>query len=305
MPQQAIAKSLDPQRRKGSSDNSLVQPFLKWAGGKRKLISVIKKYIPQKYGQYYEPFIGAGAVLFSLQPAKSIINDTNPELINCYKIIRDDSDELLMACKEHERNNSKEYYYTLRSQDRCSTFKQLSPVERAARLIYLNKTCFNGLFRVNSKGQFNVPYGNYINPAIADPVTIKAVSAFLNRRSVRIYEGDFEDAVSTTKKGDFVYFDPPYYPISETSSFTGYSVDGFGQREQERLKLVCDRLSDQGCNVLISNSNAPLIRELYRDSRYEVVEVKASRAINAVGSKRGKIQELLIYNKYECKPVEK
>lgn len=305
MERRAVEKPLDLQRKKSDKYNLLVQPFLKWAGGKRQLMPVIKKYIPQKYTQYYEPFVGAGAVLFSLQPAKTVINDTNKELMNCYNVIRDNPEGLLELCKEHEKKNSKDYYYTLRSQDRHSTFKTLSSVKRAARLIYLNKTCFNGLFRVNSKGQFNVPYGNPINPLIADPVVIRAVSNFLNQRSVRICEGDFADSVSTAKKGAFVYFDPPYHPISDTSSFTGYSINGFGEREQERLKLVCDKLSDRGCHVLVSNSNAPFIHELYSDSRYEIVEIRASRAINAVGSKRGKIQELLIHNKYECKTIEK
>lgn len=303
MQDQVIARSSTPQGSKGYSCNPLAQPFLKWAGGKRQLIPVIKKYIPRKYTQYHEPFVGAGAVLFSLQPAKSVINDTNPELINCYEVIRDYPDELLSLCVNHEKNNSKEYYYKLRSQDRHDKFQELSPIERAARIIYLNKTCFNGLFRVNSQGQFNVPYGDYINPTIADPAIINAVSTFLNQRAVKICRGDFSESVSKAKKGSFVYFDPPYHPISDTSSFTGYSMDGFGCHEQERLKLLCDNLADRGCNVLISNSNAPLIRELYSDSRYEIVEVKASRAINSVGAKRGKVGELLIYNKYECKSI--
>lgn len=300
---QAVAQLSESRKRKGYSYNPLTQPFLKWAGGKRQLITLIKKYIPRKYTQYYEPFIGAGAFLFSLQPAKSIINDTNSELVNCYEVIRDDPDDLLILCKQHERNNSKEYYYRLRSQDRQPGFREISSVERAARIMYLNKTCFNGLFRVNSQGQFNVPYGDYVNPVVADPAVIKAVSAFLNQRSVVICEGDFADSVSTARKGAFVYFDPPYHPISDTSSFTGYSIDGFGRSEQERLKLVCDKLSDRGCNVLVSNSNASLIRELYSDSRYEIVEVRASRAINSVGTKRGKVGELLINNKYECKSI--
>ncbi|MGK7890052.1 MAG: DNA adenine methylase [Leptolyngbyaceae cyanobacterium] len=274
----------------------MAQPFLKWAGGKRQLVPIIRQYIPQQYTQYYEPFIGAGAVLFSLQPAKSIINDTNAELINCYRVIRDHPEDLLMLCQHHERNNSKDYYYRLRGQDRHPSFCELSPVERAARIIYLNKTCFNGLFRVNSQGQFNVPYGAYLNPAIADSAVIKAVSLYLNQRSVRICLGDFSDSVTTARKGAFIYFDPPYHPISDTSSFTKYSVDGFGGSEQERLKLLCDRLSDRGCHVLVSNSDAPLIRELYDDSRYEIIEVKATRAINSVGSKRGKVGELLIRN---------
>jgi len=300
---QAVPRLSEPRKRRGHSYNPLAQPFLKWAGGKRQLIPVIKKYIPQKYTQYYEPFVGAGALLFSLQPANSVINDTNPELVNCYNVIKGDPDELLALCRRHEKNNSEDYYYRLRSQDRQPSFKEMSSVERAARIIYLNKTCFNGLFRVNSQGQFNVPYGDYDNPGIADPAVIKAVSVFLNQRSVRIREGDFEDSVSTARKGAFVYFDPPYHPISDTSSFTGYSIDGFGGSEQERLRSICDKLSDRGCNVLVSNSNSQLIRELYSDSRYEIVEVSATRAINSVGSKRGRIGELLIYNKYECKSI--
>ncbi len=303
MQRQAVTELSIPQSRKRYSHNPLAQPFLKWAGGKRQLMPMIKKYIPQKYTQYYEPFVGAGAVLFSLQPAKSVINDTNAELVNCYRVIRDSPDDLLTLCKQHEHSNSKEYYYKLRAQDRQPDFKNLSPVERAARIIYLNKTCFNGLFRVNSQGQFNVPYGNYVNPVVADPAVIKAVSLFLNQRLLRICEGDFADSVTTARKGAFVYFDPPYHPISDTSSFTGYSIDGFGEREQKRLKLTCDQLSDRGCSVLVSNSNASLIRDLYSDSRYEIVEVRASRTINTVGSKRGKIGELLIYNKYACKPI--
>lgn len=292
-------KARNPQ----TTYNPLAQPFLKWAGGKRQLISIIKNYIPAKYNQYYEPFVGAGAVLFSLQPRKSVINDTNRELINCYRVIRDNPDDLLKLCEQHQYNNSKEYYYKLRRQDRDPDFQKLSLIERAARIIYLNKTCFNGLFRVNSQGQFNVPYGDYASPVIADPTVIKAVSLFLNKRSIEIYEGDFKNAVLSAKKGDFVYFDPPYYPISDTSSFTGYSMDGFGRSEQERLKSVCDNLSARGCYVLLSNSNAPFIRELYDDPQYEIIEVSAKRAINAVGSKRGKIAELLIYNKYERKSL--
>lgn len=288
--------------KKGYKYNPLVQPFLKWAGGKRQLISTIKKYIPKQYTTYYEPFVGAGAVLFFLQPKKSVISDTNKELINCYKVIRDHPEELLTLCQKHKRHNSKEYYYKLREKDRDSTFKDLSVIERAARIIYLNKTCFNGLFRVNSQGQFNVPYGDYANPVIADPSVIRAVSAFLKQQSVQICELDFENAVKTAKKGAFIYFDPPYYPISDTSSFTGYSTNGFGEDQQERLKKICDQLSDRGCHVLVSNSNAAFIYDLYdNDPRYEIVSIRATRAINSVGSKRGKIGELLIYNKYECK----
>jgi DNA adenine methylase len=280
------------------SAQSLAKPFLKWAGGKRQLLPAIQAYLPAKYTEYYEPFIGAGALLLALQPEISIINDTNQELVNCYQVIRDQPEELLKLCQQHQEHNSQEYYYQLRAQDRQAEFDQRTPVERAARIIYLNKTCFNGLFRVNSSGQFNVPYGKYKNPVIANSVVIKAISAYLNQAQVQILNVDFEQAVSKAKQGAFVYFDPPYHPLSQTSSFTSYSSSGFGEQEQIRLKQVCDRLTDKGCQVLASNSAAPFIESLYDDPRYEIVEVKATRAINAVATKRGNINELLIYNKY-------
>ena len=304
MPDNTAAKLSQTSKKGVYKHNVLAQPFLKWAGGKRQLLPAIKEYLPRRFTQYYEPFIGAGAVLFSLQPKKSIINDTNSELINCYRVIKDNPEELLELCQQHQERNSKEYFYSLREQDRRDDFNDRSPIERAARIIYLNKTCFNGLFRVNSSGQFNVPYGNYSNPVIADPGVIRSVSAFLKQRDVRILEGDFAQAISTARKGAFVYFDPPYHPISDTSSFTGYSVNGFGEKEQIRLKEVCDKLTERGCQVLVSNSSASLIKELYSDPNYEIVEVKASRAINAVASKRGRINELLIYNRYDCKQVK-
>lgn len=272
------------------------QPFLKWAGGKRQLLPTIREYIPVKYTDYYEPFIGAGAVLFSLQPKKGTINDTNSELINCYQVIKDQPEELLKLCQQHQQNNSKEYYYQLREQDRQDDFLALSSVTRAARIIYLNKTCFNGLFRVNSNGQFNVPYGKYKNPTIADIAVISAISTYLNQAQINILNGDFEQAVTTANKGAFIYFDPPYHPLSDTSSFTGYSMDGFGEAEQIRLKQLCDNLTDRGCQILASNSAAPFIKSLYDDPRYQIIEVKATRAINTVASKRGRINELLIKN---------
>ena len=304
MQDNTASKLSSTSKRRAYKHNVLAQPFLKWAGGKRQLLPVIKEYLPKKFTQYYEPFVGAGAVLFSLQPRKSIINDTNSELINCYRVIKDNPEELLKLCQEHRDNNSKEYFYSLREQDRKNDFKDKSPQERAARIIYLNKTCFNGLFRVNSSGQFNVPYGNYSNPTIANTAVIKSVSAYLNQRDVKILEGDFAKAVSTARKGAFIYFDPPYHPISDTSSFTGYSVNGFGEAEQVRLKELCDELTERGCQVLVSNSSADLIKKIYSGNNYQIEEVKASRAINAVGSKRGRINELLIHNKYDRKQVQ-
>jgi len=301
MQDNTASKLPQTSNRRAYKHNVLAQPFLKWAGGKRQLLPVIKEYLPKKFTQYYEPFVGAGAVLFSLQPKKSVLNDTNGELINCYRVIKDHPEELLDLCQRHREKNSQGHFYSLREQDRRDDFQHRSPLERAARIIYLNKTCFNGLFRVNSSGQFNVPYGNYSNPLIADPAVIKSVSAYLNQRDVKILEGDFAKAVSNARKGAFIYFDPPYHPISDTSSFTGYSVNGFGEAEQVRLKELCDKLTERGCQVLVSNSSASLIKDIYSDRKYEIVEVKASRAINAVASRRGKINELLIHNRYEQK----
>jgi len=302
MSQQRSESSVNNLSIQGQSEvdyQDKAQPFLKWAGGKRQLLPAIRAYLPAKYTEYYEPFIGAGAVLLALQPQNSTINDTNSELVNCYRVIKDRPQELLELCQQHQENNSKEYYYQLRQQDRQQGFQQRSMVERAARIIYLNKTCFNGLFRVNSRGQFNVPYGKYKNPTIAAPLVIEAVSSYLNQARVNIMHGDFEQAVATAKPGAFIYLDPPYHPLSDTSSFTGYSLNGFGEAEQIRLKQLCDRLSDCGCQILASNSAAPFIKSLYDDQRYKVIEVQATRAINTVSSKRGKINEVLIYNQYQ------
>ncbi len=279
--------------------NDLVQPFLKWAGGKRQLLSQIRKFYPRKYGIYFEPFVGAGAVLFDIQPRETVINDANGELVNVYRTIRNDPEGLITLLNQHEGNNTKEYFYQLRSLDRDHAFEALTEVERAARIIYLNKTCFNGLFRVNSQGQFNVPYGSYKKPLIVDEVVIRAVSHYLNEARINISNDDFEEAVSGAGRGDFVYLDPPYDPISDTSSFTGYSLPSFDREQQKRLKRVCDDLTGRRCKVLLSNSATNFIKELYSDAtRYTIVEVSANRSINSVATGRGKISELLVFNNY-------
>jgi DNA adenine methylase len=279
--------------------NDLLQPFLKWAGGKRQLVPEIRKYIPPKFKLYFEPFVGAGAVLFELQPSTALINDANQELINCYRVIKETPEELIAHARKHQ--NTKKYFYRLRSLDREPDFKTLSPLERASRIIFLNKTCYNGLFRVNSQGQFNVPFGNYSNPVIVDEIVIRAVSRYFNEAQVQISTDDFEVALSGAGRGDFVYLDPPYDPVSDTSSFTGYNLNSFGRDEQRRLQRVCDDLTQRGCKVLLSNSATEFIRELYSDtSRYTIVEVEANRNINSVGTSRGKISELLIFNKHNA-----
>ncbi|ABO67403.1 MULTISPECIES: DNA adenine methylase [Anoxybacillaceae] len=272
--------------------NKLAQPFLKWAGGKRQLLPEIRKYIPKKINTYYEPFLGAGAVLFDIQPKKAVINDINTELINTYIAIRDHVDELINDLKKHK--NEKEYFYAIRDLDRKEEFKKLSLVERASRIIYLNKTCFNGLFRVNSQGHFNVPFGKYKNPQIVNEIVLRAVHNYLNSNDITILNVDFEKAVENAKKGDFIYFDPPYDPVSDTSSFTGYSLYGFDKDDQIRLRDLFVELDKRGCKVLLSNSATDFIKDLYKDFHIEVVS--ANRNINANASRRGKIDEVLVMN---------
>ena len=278
--------------------NSLLQPYLKWAGGKRQLLPEIGKHIPKSYNTYYEPFVGAGAVLFDLRPEKAVINDVNSELVNTYKVIKsiDGVRALIELLKFHKENNSKEYFYKVRDEDRQEDYQDKSPVEKAARLIYLNKTCFNGLFRVNSQGQFNVPFGNYKNPNIVNEFVLKTVHNYLNSTEIEILNIDFKEALSTAKKGDFIYLDPPYDPVSDTSSFTGYSLDGFNKDDQIRLRDTFVELDKRGCKVLLSNSNTDFIRRIYGKYGYNIKVVSAERNINSIASKRGKIEEVLVMN---------
>ena len=292
----ASRQPVAPATENDKTVTAIAQPFLKWAGGKRQLLPFLRKYLPPGYdarsGNYYEPFVGAGALLFNLQPARAIINDVNPELVNCYTVIRDLSTDLIQDLKRHK--NTKEYFYDIRELDRGKKFQQLSPVQRASRIIYLNKTCFNGLFRVNKQGQFNVPFGRYKNPNIINADTIRAISRYLNDNRVTVLNTDFAKAVETARRGDFIYFDPPYDPLSETSSFTGYSLHQFGKSEQERLRDVFDELTCRGCKVMLSNSSTNFIADLYAD--YYIERVPANRNINSVATGRQKIDEFLVLN---------
>ena len=276
------------------SKNLLLSPILKWVGGKRQLLSEIIPLIDESCDNYVEPFIGGGAVLFRLQPKKAIINDYNTELINVYRTVRDDLDGLVALLKEHEKYNSSDYYYEVRALDRTPDFDKMSNSEKAARIIYLNKTCYNGLYRVNSLGQFNSPYGKYKNPNIVNEVVLRAISKYLNRNEISIRSGDYKDVLNDIEKNSFVYLDPPYMPISSSSSFTGYTEGGFGYDKQVELKEECDKLNSKGVHFLQSNSDCEEIRELYKAYRIKVV--KAKRAINSDAKKRGQINEVLIYN---------
>lgn len=269
-----------------------VKPFLKWAGGKRQLLSALLEHVPAGFDTYFEPFIGGGALLFALQPSRAVINDSNAELTNCYSAVRDHLEPLLAALACHR--NDTDYYYALRDWDRSPDYPCRAPAQRAARIIALNKTCYNGLFRVNAQGAFNVPFGRYTNPKILDRETLEAVSAYLRRVDLTIRTGDFGTAVHDAGTHDFVYFDPPYDPLSDTSSFTGYDLKAFVRPEQLRLKALCDNLTARGTRFLLSNAATPFIAELYKD--YRTIRVQATRAINSLASRRGAIDEFLILN---------
>lgn len=275
------------------ADNKFVRPVLKWAGGKKNLIEEIKKRVPKDYTTYCEPFFGGGAILFSLQPKKAVINDINEDIMNVYKVIQRDVEKLIEDLSSHK--NESEYFYMLRDIDRNSeTYNKFTNIQKASRIIYLNKTCYNGLFRVNSQGQFNTPFGKYKNPNIVNEEVLRAVSEYFNNNNIEILNNDFEKLISKINKGSFVYLDPPYDPLSKTSSFTGYNMEGFGKNEQIRLKKFCDRLNKNGVKFLLSNSSTKFIEELYKDYIIETVEVP--RNINSVASKRNKIKEVLIRN---------
>lgn len=271
----------------------LAAPVLKWVGGKRQLMSEIEKVLPKTYTTYYEPFIGGGAVLFELQPNKAVINDVNGELINLYNVIKDDVELLIEDLKKHE--NTPEYFYSIRELDRKKDkYENLSNVEKASRIVYLNKTCFNGLFRVNKAGEFNSPFGKYKNPNIVDEVTLKAVSKYFNKADIKILNGDFEASLKGIRKGAFVYLDPPYDPVSNSANFTGYDKGGFNRDEQIRLKKLCDKLDKKGVKFLLSNSATDFIKDLYKD--YNIKIVKAKRTINSNGNARGEVDEVLVRN---------
>ncbi len=274
------------------ADTISISPILKWVGGKRQLLSNIIPLISKDFSTYVEPFVGGGAVFFALQPKKAIINDYNVELINVYKVVRDFPEELISILEEHSKKNTKEYFYHVRALDRTLEYAKMDPIQKAARIIYLNKTCYNGLYRVNLAGQFNSPYGRYKNPNIINAVTIRAMSKYLQNPNIIIKQGDYKEVLKGLHKGAFVYFDPPYMPISSSSSFTGYTQNGFSYSQQTILKNVCDQLKEKGIPFLQSNSDCPQIRELYKG--YDIRTVQAKRTINSNANKRGEISEVLI-----------
>jgi len=269
-------------------------PFLKWAGGKTSLRSELSYNKPLSYNKYIEPFLGGGSVLFIFHPERAVINDVNSELINAYKMVKHEVDPLVSALKEHQANNNEEYYYKIRNLDRdVSIYDNLSSVDKAARMIYLNKTGFNGLYRVNSKGQFNVPIGGSVDPDIVNEANLLCVSAFLNENDILILNGGFEGVLDYVEENDFVYLDPPY-DIIKKQSFVTYNKDGFNREDQKKLKEFCDVLTDRKCKLMLSNSYTEFILDLYKDYNIKVIE--AQRFIGASSESRGKVKEVLVLN---------
>ena len=263
-------------------------PFLKWAGGKKSLLKQYGDYLPNpdEINHYYEPFIGSAALFFHLQPARATLSDINGQLIDVYRSVQQRVTKVIAALRPHR--NEEAHFYAVRAQDPAT----LTPAERAARLIFLNKTCYNGLYRENGQGQFNVPFGRYKNPNICDEERLKLASRAL--KGVRLRTADFAKVVAKAGPGDFVYFDPPYAPLSATSSFTSYSRHGFDADDQRRLAATFRELSERGCRLMLSNSSAPLIYELY--DGFTLVPIQARRAINSKADSRGPVKELLILN---------
>jgi DNA adenine methylase len=273
------------------------KPFVKWAGGKRQLIPEIEKHLPEKFSSYFEPFLGGGALLFHLlsenENLKGYVSDLNSDLILAYVTIRDNLNGLLKSLQKHSDNyfsDSKSYYYSIRETN------PNSQIEKVSRLLFLNRTCFNGLYRVNSKGKFNVPLGRYSNPNIVQEENLHSVNQFLNHNKIIIKCQDFSSTVEKVKKGDFVYFDPPYQPVSKTANFTSYTNGNFGLNDLKRLAKVSNQLAKKGVNVLLSNSSSKQVRELFSSKDWEIFEIEANRAINSDSKKRTGHSELLIKN---------
>ena len=275
-----------------AEDVTFLRPFVKWAGGKSQLLPQFRNLYPEpkKIHRYLEPFLGSGAVFFNvqalLQPSRALLSDTNAELIDTFLAVRDEVDDLIELLRQHHKRHSESYYYEVRAQP------PQDGAARAARLIYLNKTGFNGLYRVNSRGIFNVPFGHRINPTILSEALLRTASAAL--KSTELHARDFRALSTVARKGDFIYLDPPYQPLSKTASFTSYTSGSFGEQDQRDLASLYADLDRRGCLLMLSNSDTPLIRELYAD--FCICRVSARRMINSDGKKRGPISEVVVLN---------
>lgn len=275
------------------SKKQLIAPVLKWAGGKRQLLDTLIPLVPKDYSVYCEPFVGGGALFFALQPQSACINDVNHELIRVYTVIKNDVDALIEQLKQFQ--NNKDQFYEIRSWDRNKDkYNHLSDIEKAARIIYLNKTCFNGLFRVNASGEFNVPFGNYANPNIVNEPVLRAISFYFNNSEIVFNAVDYAEILKNLPDNAFVYLDPPYDPVSVTANFTSYTKDGFSRDEQIKLRKCCDELNERGIKFMLSNSATDFICDQY--SKYNIEIISAKRLVGADASKRGRIQEVIVRN---------
>ncbi len=281
-----------------------MEPILKWAGGKRNLLPILTNLIDasgfdSKKNRYYEPFIGGGALCFYKTFPRCTINDFNEELINVYRQIKEHPLELIELLKKHAALHSKSYYLSVRAMDRNSDYATLDGVVRAARIVYLNRTCYNGLYRVNKNGYFNVPMGKYKSPEIVMEDRILSLSEYFRKKEISILQGDFEKSVRYAKAGDLIYFDPPY--DYDGVGFSTYTAKGFDRDDLNRLKRLSDRLVEKGCIVLISNNETNYVKELFDTPFYTTHRVQASRFISCDGKRRSKVDEVIIYGR---KPVE-
>lgn len=271
----------------------VASPVVKWVGGKTKLLSELVGRMPERFGRYYEPFAGGAALFFRLAPRRAVLADSNADLIGLYTALAADAGAVIRRLEQHRTAHDQDHYYATRARWNDPGVSW-SAADRAAAFIYLNKTCFNGLWRVNRAGDFNVPIGRYTDPPICVPDALRAASAVLARAELRC--GDYQEAVADARAGDFLYFDPPYDPVTPTASFTSYTAGAFGADDQRALADTARRLVARGCQVMLSNSDTPFIRSLYRGFRVE--RVKCARAINSNAAKRGEVDELVIYAGY-------
>lgn len=268
-------------------------PFVKWVGGKTRLLGELLARAPKDYRRYFEPFVGGGALFFRLRPAAAHLSDLNADLIGCYKAVRDDVDAVIRHLARHRTLHSETYFYQVRERWNAGLWAE-APAARAAAFVYMNKTCFNGLWRVNRRGEFNVPAGRYANPTIVDADGLRAASAAL--RKAELSSAPFERVLDEADAGDFVYFDPPYDPVSTTADFTSYTADAFGAPDQARLAQVFRALADRGCAVMLSNSDTACVRKLYAGFRIE--RVMCNRAINSKADGRGAVAEVIVTNAF-------
>ena len=290
MASRSLGRAIRPVR---ALPDVVAAPVIKWVGGKTKLLPELVARMPDRFGRYYEPFAGGAALFFRVAPKTAVLADSNSDLIGLYQAIADDAASIIKRLAWHRTQHSERHYYETRER-----WNQQRPTwnaaERAAAFIYLNKTCFNGLWRVNRAGDFNVPIGRYTDPPICVPDALRAASSVLAR--AELVCGDYREAVASAARGDFVYFDPPYDPVTPTANFTSYTANAFGPDQQRELAATARALVARGCKVMLSNSDTPFIRSIYKG--FAIDRVKCARAINSNAAKRGEVDEVIVVGGY-------